>query len=84
MFFKSLYATSPEVQEVAYKGLSLVLASDNKNKLPKDLLQAGLRPSLISISSTDSSKLTISSLEGLSRLLDLFTNFFKGIFCRLT
>jgi transformation/transcription domain-associated protein len=41
------------------------------------LLHAGLKPSLITISSPDSSKLTVTALEGLARLLELLTNYFK-------
>ena len=75
VFFKSLYSPSADVVDVSYRGLQLVLSM--QHKLPKELLQQGLRPSLVSISSTDSSKLTVSSLEGLARLLDLLTNYFK-------
>ena len=45
------------------------------NKLPKDLLQAGLRPILVNLS--DYKKLTVAGLEGLARLLELLTNYFK-------
>ncbi|KAJ3224028.1 hypothetical protein HK099_000354 [Clydaea vesicula] len=75
VFFKSLYANHPEVVEYSNKGLQQVLAT--QHRLPKELLQAGLRPSLVNVSSPDSSKLTVSSLEGLARLLELLTNYFK-------
>jgi len=43
--------------------------------LPKDLLQAGLRPILVNVS--DHKKLTVQGLDGLARLLELLTNYFK-------
>ena len=46
-----------------------------QHKIPKDLLQAGLRPILINLS--DHKRLTVSGLEGLGRLLELLTNYFK-------
>ncbi|KAI8907173.1 hypothetical protein EDD86DRAFT_232632 [Gorgonomyces haynaldii] len=62
VFFKSLYAKSPEVV-------------DQQHKLPKDLLQSGLRPILVNLS--DHRRLTVPGLEGLARLLELLTNYFK-------
>ncbi|CAG8514761.1 8939_t:CDS:2, partial [Scutellospora calospora] len=73
VFFKSLYSRAPEVVEVANKGLQQVL--QQQHKLPKDLLQAGLRPILVNLS--DHKKLTVQGLEGLARLLELLTNYFK-------
>ncbi|KAI9139518.1 hypothetical protein BKA69DRAFT_1040037 [Paraphysoderma sedebokerense] len=73
VFFKSLYNNSSEVVEVANKGLQQVLAQNHK--LPKDLLQNGLRPVLMNLS--DPKKLTVSGLEGLARLLGLLTSYFK-------
>ncbi|KAK9721294.1 transcription-associated protein 1 [Basidiobolus ranarum] len=73
VFFKSLYSKSPEVVEVANKGLKQVLAQ--QHKLPKDLLQAGLRPILMNLS--DHKRLSVAALEGLARLLELLTNYFK-------
>jgi transformation/transcription domain-associated protein len=43
--------------------------------LPKDLLQAGLKPILVNLS--DHKRLTVPALEGLARLLELLTNYFK-------
>lgn len=74
VFFKSLYSKSSEVVEMAYKGLSQVL--QHQHKLPKDLLQAGLRPILVNLS--DYKKLTVQGLEGLARLLELLTTYFKN------
>ncbi|TPX51638.1 hypothetical protein SeMB42_g00090 [Synchytrium endobioticum] len=73
MFFKSLYSKSPEIVEVANRGLQQVLTA--QSKLPKDLLQAGLRPILVNLS--DHKRLTVTGLEGLARLLELLTNYFK-------
>src|SRR5690606_9085943 len=73
VFFKSLYSKSSEVVEVANKGLKQVLAQ--QHKLPRDLLQAGLRPILMNLS--DYKRLTVACLEGLARLLELLTNYFK-------
>nr|KAJ3422805.1 hypothetical protein HK105_006243 [Polyrhizophydium stewartii] len=73
VFFKSLYSKSGEVVEVANKGLQQVVAQ--QHKLPKDLLQAGLRPILVNLA--DHKRLTVSGLEGLARLLKLLTNYFK-------
>jgi transformation/transcription domain-associated protein len=47
----------------------------NQSKIPKELLQAGLRPILINLA--DYKKLTVPGLEGLARLLQLLTNYFK-------
>ncbi|CAG8494971.1 1279_t:CDS:10 [Ambispora gerdemannii] len=72
VFFKSLYSRVPEIVEVSNKGLASVL---HQQKLQKDLLQAGLRPILVNLS--DHKKLTVAGLEGLARLLELLTNYFK-------
>jgi transformation/transcription domain-associated protein len=71
--FKLLYARSPEVVDAAFQNLKQVLAANGK--LPKDLLQQGLRPVLMNLS--DPRKITSASLAGLARLLGLLTNYFK-------
>ncbi|OAP64606.1 hypothetical protein AYL99_00578 [Fonsecaea erecta] len=73
VFFKLLYSKSPEIIEAANAGLKEVLAQTSK--LPKDLLQNGLRPILMNLQ--DSKRLTVAGLEGLARLLTLLTNYFK-------
>ncbi|CAG8494359.1 1120_t:CDS:10, partial [Paraglomus occultum] len=73
VFFKSLYSKYPEIVEVANKGLQQVI--QQQHKLPKELLQAGLRPILVNLS--DHKKLTVAGLEGLARLLELLKNYFK-------
>ncbi|SNX86514.1 related to TRA1 - component of the Ada-Spt transcriptional regulatory complex [Melanopsichium pennsylvanicum] len=73
VYFKSLYSRSEEVVQVAYESLKTVLSQ--QSKLPKDLLQSGLRPILMTLA--DRNRLTASGLEGLARLLQLLTNYFK-------
>ena len=73
VFFKFLYSKSPKVVAAAYDGLQRVLVQ--QQKLPKDLLQAGLRPILLNLS--DYRHLNVASLEGLARLMKLLTNYFK-------
>ncbi|KAJ3404672.1 hypothetical protein HDU80_002517 [Chytriomyces hyalinus] len=73
VFFKSLYAKSSEVVDVAYQGLALVL--NQQQKLPKELLQAGLKPILVNLQ--EYKRLTVPGLEGLARLLELLTSYFK-------
>ncbi|RXW12133.1 hypothetical protein EST38_g13721, partial [Candolleomyces aberdarensis] len=73
VYFKSLYSPSAEVKDVAHEGLRLVLG--HQSRLPKELLQTGLRPILMNLA--DPKRLSISGLEGLARLLELLTNYFK-------
>jgi len=73
VFFKALYSKSPEVVEAANAGLQGVLTTTNK--LPKDVLQSGLRPILVNLQ--DPRKLSVEGLDGLARLLKLLTNYFK-------
>ncbi|KAI0464209.1 hypothetical protein LJB42_001813 [Komagataella kurtzmanii] len=73
VFFKSLCGRSIEIIRAAHGGLKAVI--DLKMKLPKELLQNGLRPMLMNLS--DHKKLTVASLEALSGLLKLFISYFK-------
>lgn len=73
IFFNSLYSDSPEIKEVAHEGLALVLKV--QNRLPRDMLQTGLRPILMNLA--DPKRLTVPGLDGLARLLKLLTNYFK-------
>ncbi|KAL8682682.1 MAG: hypothetical protein Q9186_001278 [Xanthomendoza sp. 1 TL-2023] len=73
VFFQSLYSPSAEVIEAANVGLGAVLKITNK--LPKELLQNGLRPILMNLQ--DPKKLSVQGLDGLARLLALLTNYFK-------
>ncbi|KAN0059794.1 transcription-associated protein 1 [Thecaphora frezii] len=73
VYFKSLYSRSEEVVQVAYDSLKTVLTQ--QSKLPKDLLQSGLRPILMTLA--DRNRLTAAGLDGLARLLQLLTNYFK-------
>ena len=73
VFFKSLYSKSSQIIDAANAGLSTVLTQHQK--LPKDLLQNGLRPILMNLQ--DPKRLTVAGLDGLARLLTLLTNYFK-------
>lgn len=73
VFFKSLYFKSPEVIDAANAGLKGVLSQSNK--LPRDLLQNGLRPILMNLQ--DPRKINVAGLDVLGRLLNLLTNYFK-------
>ncbi|GAA96948.1 uncharacterized protein L969DRAFT_90354 [Mixia osmundae IAM 14324] len=73
IYFKLLYVRSPDVVNAAYWGLKQVL--NQQGKLPKDLLQGGLRPVLTNLS--DHKRLTVPGLQGLARLLELLTSYFK-------
>ncbi|KAH9951586.1 hypothetical protein B0H21DRAFT_818036 [Amylocystis lapponica] len=73
VYFKSLYSPTPEVKDVAHEGLRMVLT--HQTRLPKELLQTGLRPILMNLA--DPKRLSIPGLEGLARLLELLTNYFK-------
>ncbi|KEP49326.1 histone acetyltransferase SAGA, TRRAP/TRA1 component, pi-3 kinase superfamily TRA1 protein [Rhizoctonia solani 123E] len=73
VYFKSLYSPSNEVKKVAHEGLRTVL--NHQSRLPKDILQTGLRPVLMNLA--DAKRLSVPGLEGLARLLELLTNYFK-------
>ncbi|KAK4670085.1 transcription-associated protein 1 [Podospora pseudopauciseta] len=73
VFFKCLYSDSQPTIEAANNALRSVL--QHTTKLPKDLLQSGLRPVLASLQ--DAKRLTVHSLENLARLLRLLTTYFK-------
>ena len=73
VFFKSLYSSNQDVIDAANAGLKGVLVQTNK--LPKDLLQTGLRPILQNLQHPE--KLNVKGLQGLARLLALLTNYFK-------
>ncbi|PNY27116.1 Transcription-associated protein 1 [Tolypocladium capitatum] len=73
VFFKCLYSESRPTIAAANDALKSVLAVDRR--LPKDLLQGGLRPVLQSLS--DPKRLSTHGLDNLSRLLKLLTSYFK-------
>ncbi|CEH17271.1 Histone acetyltransferase SAGA, TRRAP/TRA1 component, PI-3 kinase superfamily [Ceraceosorus bombacis] len=73
VYFKSLYSRSQAVIDEAYHSLQVTLAT--QPKLPKDVLQSGLRPILMTLA--DASRLTVAGLDGLARLLELLTSYFK-------
>ncbi|EHL01430.1 putative Transcription-associated protein 1 [Glarea lozoyensis 74030] len=73
VFFKSLYSESNQTIEAANDALKVVLSQTTK--LPKDLLQNGLRPVLANLQ--DPRRLSVHGLDGLARLLQLLTTYFK-------
>ena len=73
LLFKGLYARNRELIEICKSGLAQVISIPLK--LPKDLLQSGLRPVLMNLS--DPKRLSVASIEGLGRLLELLTTYFK-------
>ena len=73
VFFKCLYSESKPTIAAANDALYAVLVVDKR--LPKDLLQGGLRPVLQSLS--EPKRLSTHGLDNLSRLLKLLTTYFK-------
>jgi transformation/transcription domain-associated protein len=73
VYFKHVYSSNPEIVDIAHEGLRDVL--NQQSKLPKDVLQAGLRPILVNLA--DAKRLSTSGLDGLARFLELLTNYFK-------
>ncbi|KAG8921641.1 hypothetical protein FRC01_000141 [Tulasnella sp. 417] len=73
VYFKSLYSQSLDVKNAAHDGLRIVL--QHQTRLPKELLQAGLRPILMNLA--DPKRISVSGLDGLARLLELLTHYFK-------
>ncbi|KAK3900673.1 hypothetical protein C8A05DRAFT_17041 [Staphylotrichum tortipilum] len=73
VFFKCLYSDSRPTIDAANDALKAVL--QYTSKLPKDLLQSGLRPVLGSLQ--DVKRLTVHSLDNLALLLRLLTTYFK-------
>lgn len=73
VFFKTMLKTSPEIIDTTYHALEGVLADNSR--LPKELLQNGLKPMLMNLS--DHQKLTVPGLEALSKLLKLLIAYFK-------
>lgn len=71
-FFKSLQSRDAELVQTAKKGLKQAISQHQK---PKELLQQNLRPILGNLS--DYKKLTISYLQGLSRVLELLSHWFN-------
>jgi transformation/transcription domain-associated protein len=73
VFFKCLYSESKPTIEAANDALKAVLT--HTNKLPKELLQTGLRPVLASLQ--NAKQLSTHGLDNLARLLRLLTSYFK-------
>ncbi|GAP87643.2 putative FAT domain-containing protein [Rosellinia necatrix] len=73
VFFKCLYSESKPTIEAANDAIKAVLLQTNK--LPKDLLQQGLRPVLANLQ--EPKRLSTHGLDNLARLLRLLTTYFK-------
>ncbi|CCF58558.1 hypothetical protein KAFR_0E04070 [Kazachstania africana CBS 2517] len=73
VFFKTMLKTSPEIIDTTYEALKSAL--EENSKLPKELLQNGLKPILMNLS--DHQKLTVPGLYALSKLLELLITYFK-------
>lgn len=73
VFFKALCNKLTEIINAAHQGLKLLLQENAK--LPKELLQKGLRPMLMNL--LDHKKLTVLGLEALARLLELLILYFR-------
>ena len=70
--FRSLQSKDDEILQSAKKGLKQAIT---KHPKPKELLQLNLRPILVYLG--DYKKLTIPYLQGLSRVLTLFSHWFN-------
>ncbi|KAL3231163.1 Transcription-associated protein 1 [Nakaseomyces bracarensis] len=73
VFFKTMLKTSPVIIETTYNALKDALSENSR--LPKELLQNGLKPLLMNLS--DHQKLTVPGLDALSKLLELLNAYFK-------
>ncbi|KAL7422906.1 transcription-associated protein 1 [Cryptotrichosporon argae] len=73
VYFKHVYTPQPEIVDAAHEGLRSILR--HQSKLPKEVLQQGLRPILVNLA--DARRLSVSGLEGLARFLELLHNYFK-------
>lgn len=73
VFFKALYSKSDEVVESARKAIEQSLVS--QSRIPKELLQNGLKPVLVNLA--EAQKISLSFVEGLARILQLLTNYFR-------
>ena len=71
-FFRSLQSRDEEMVQSAKKGLKHAIS---KHPKPKDLLQNNLRPVLGNLG--DYKKLTLQYLQGLNRVLELFSHWFN-------
>lgn len=73
LYFKIMGTNNLAAVDAAYNGMKLIL--DMFKKLPKDLLQAGLKPILLPLS--DFKRLNVNVLNCLARMLELLTYNFK-------
>lgn len=73
VYFKHVYSSEAEIVECAHEGLRDSINA--QHKLPKELLQTGLRPILVNLA--DAKRLNVTGLDGLARFLELLTSYFK-------
>lgn len=71
-FFKSLTSASEEMVEISSQGIQKVIQLQS---LPKELLQSSLRPILLNLAHYKN--LNLPLLRGLSKLLELLSNWFN-------
>ncbi|EJD48939.1 hypothetical protein AURDEDRAFT_150681 [Auricularia subglabra TFB-10046 SS5] len=73
VYFKALYSSNQAIKDAARDGLQCLTA--HTARLPREFLQTGLRPILQNLA--DTKALTVPGLEGLARLMQLLTNYFR-------
>ncbi|KZV89321.1 hypothetical protein EXIGLDRAFT_695695 [Exidia glandulosa HHB12029] len=73
VYFKALYSPHQAIKDAARDGLKCL--TTHTARLPREFLQTGLRPILQNLS--DTKALTAHGLEGLARLMELLTNYFR-------
>ncbi|GMM40492.1 histone acetyltransferase [Hanseniaspora uvarum] len=74
LFFKTMTKDSNEIIDATYEGLKTAITSSNY-KLPKEVLQPGLKPLLINLS--DRENLSAYRLKALTRVLEILNSHFK-------
>lgn len=73
VYFKHVYSPDAAIVKVSFDGLRDVL--QHQSKLPKEVLQTGLRPILVNLA--DAKRLSVPGLDGLAKFLELLNNYFK-------
>lgn len=74
LFFKTMTKDSNEIIDATYEGLKTAITTSNY-KLPKEVLQPGLKPLLINLS--DRENLSPFRLKALTRVLEILNSHFK-------
>jgi transformation/transcription domain-associated protein len=68
-----VYSSDAAIVQVSFDGLRDVI--QQQSKLPKEVLQTGLRPILVNLA--DAKRLSVPGLDGLAKFLELLNNYFK-------